>query len=121
MASDTDGLLVQTGCEQVAQMAAHPRGAQRQTQLLVEVAVGQPALPVHADRAAAHHASQVLWLEAAFQQIDVAVKAAFGHQRRAKTLDRHVGQRKQVVEHDTEVLEQLALVVGLQGLLIRRQ
>ena len=76
-----NGLLVKVCFEQVAQMPAYARRAQVQTQLLVEVAVRQPALPIDADHIAAHHAVQVLRLKAALEQIHVGVKRALGYQR----------------------------------------
>ena len=52
---DADGFVVEAGFKQVAQVALNPAGAQRKAQLLVEVAVRQPTLPVHTHRVAAHH------------------------------------------------------------------
>ncbi len=93
----------------------------RQAKLLVEVAVVQVAAPVHADEAAAHHAFEVAGRVVLLEQSHVRLEAALRDQHRAEALDRHVGEHEQPVEHDAEVLEQLALVVRLERDLIGRQ
>ena len=42
-------------------------------------------------------------------------------QRRAEALDRHVGEREELVEHDAVIVAEDALVVGLERRLRRRQ
>src|ERR1700737_2754303 len=53
--------------------------------------------------------------------VEIFVELALRQRDRPEALDRHVGKRKQVVEHDAEALAELALVVGLQRHLRRRQ
>ena len=115
MVGHADGGAAGLSAEQIAQvwpgLRTHP-GAQAQH--LVEVAVIQITLPIHAEQAAAHHGGQVVWPVAAFEQLQIALERALGHQGAAKALDGHVGQRKQVIEGDAKVAAQLTLVVGLQ-------
>ena len=95
----------------------HAHGAtrrQRQPQLLVEVAIVEVALPVHADQVAAHHGGVVGLAEVVAQQLQIAVELAFGNQHGAKTLDGHVGDDEEFVELNAEVRHQFALVVGLE-------
>ena len=49
------------------------------------------------------------------------VGPAFVDQHAAEALDRHVGQGKQLIEHDAELLAQVLLVGGFEGGLRRRQ
>ena len=93
----------------------------RAAQLLVEIAVIQETLPVHTDQVAAHHGVEIGGGKVLMQQVHVVVELAFGYQHRTKALDRHVGDGQQLVEHDAEMIEQFALVIGLQRELIRRQ
>ncbi len=90
-------------------------------QHLIEIAVVQIALPIHADEAATHHGIQVLGVVRAPKQLHVLGKAAFAHQGAAKALNWHIGQCKQMVETDAEVHQQLTLVVLLQSSLRWRQ
>ena len=55
------------------------------------------------------------------QQLHVAVELTFRDEHRAEALDRHVGQREQLVEDDAVVLQQMRLIGRLQGLLRWRQ
>ena len=48
------------------------------------------------------------------KHVEIAVEQALRQQDRAESLDRHVGEREQVVEHDAEALAEHALVVGLE-------
>src|SRR5688572_18902407 len=66
MPSHDDGVAAEVHAHQLAQVDAFLRGAlapaqpERQAEHLVEVAVVDVALPVHADQPAAHHAPEVL-------------------------------------------------------------
>ena len=60
-------------------------------------------------------------LERGLQQVHVGLELALRDERAAEALDRHVGQHKQLVEDDAEVVAQLALVVGLKLRLLGRQ
>ncbi len=55
------------------------------------------------------------------QQREVAVERALRDEDRAEALDRHVGERIEVVEHDAVLLAEHALVVGLERVLRRGQ
>jgi len=92
--------------------------AHRQAEHLVEVAVVQRAGPVDADQPGAHHRVEVVGAERALEQCHVGLEFALADQRAAEAVDRHVGQREQVVEADAELRLQLALVVGLQRALV---
>ena len=95
--------------------------AHRHTEHLVEVAVEQITLPVDGDQRTAHDLFEILVAVRRPQPRHVVGKLALGNQRAAEARDRHVGERVEPVEHDAEVLAELALVIGLELRLRRRQ
>ena len=76
-------------------LAAMP---QAEAKLLVEIAVEEMPLPVHADQAATHHRVEVGRHKGLHQEIHVGLELPPGNQGRAETLDGHVGEHEQVVE-----------------------
>src|SRR5262249_52236483 len=108
--------------DQVGEMYALALAAvERQGEHLVEVAVVDKALPVDRDQVAAHHAAEGLLAMRVQQKVEGAVELALREQGRSEALDRHVGEREQVVEHDAVALAEDALVVGLERGLRGRQ
>ena len=55
------------------------------------------------------------------QQMQIAVELALDRQHGAEPLDRHVGEREQMVEHNAVAFAEHAPVVGLERGLRRRQ
>ena len=85
-----------------------------QAELLIEVAVVDIALPVHADQAAAHHLLQVLVAVRCAQRRHVGVELSLGDQHAAEALNRHVGEREQAIEHDAVTLAQMLFIRGFE-------
>src|SRR5262245_34963761 len=69
----------------------------------------------------AHYAIEVGVEMGVAEETEIVVELAFGNQRRAEPLDRHVGERVETVEYDTVTLAEDAFVIGLKRGLRRRQ
>ena len=118
MVGNADGCAFAVGRQQVAQMAWT---GGRQAQLLVEIAIVQPTLPIDADQIAAHDVLKVGVLIVVLQQPQVVGELPFRDQRRAEAVDGHVGQRKQGVESYAELPGEFAFVVRFELCLRGRQ
>ena len=90
-------------------------------QHLVEITIVEITLIIHAYHGAAHQGRQGLAIVAVAQQLHVVVELIMGQQHRTETTDRHVGNRQQMIEAQTEMRHQFTLVVSLQRRLGRRQ
>ena len=101
--------------QEVPQVGSGPAGrGRRQAQLLVEVTVEQPALPVNADQGAAHHLLEIFAAVAGLQQLLVGLQLAPRLEPAGKALDRHVGQGVEAGEHHPVLAGQHPAVIGFQ-------
>src|SRR3974390_125301 len=55
------------------------------------------------------------------QHLQIRIELALAHQRRAETLDRHIGEHVQAIEDDAVFLTEYTLVVGFERCLRRGQ
>src|SRR5262245_15623548 len=100
---------------------ACPVPAERQLQHLVEVAVVETSVVADADERPTHETVHRRGIEVVHEERHVALRRAPPGQLLREPVDRHVRDRQQAVEGDTEAVRQLAAVVGLELLLWRRQ
>ena len=98
-----------------------PAMPERQAEHLVEVAVVDVAAPVDRHEAAAHHRLEVLVAMRGAQELHVAVELALRDQHGAEALNRHVGERVKPIEGHALARGELALVIGFELRLRRRQ
>src|SRR5690606_33080446 len=87
------------GYQEVAQLRPWS-GSERSghAQHLVEVAVVEVSLPVHAQERSAHHRREVFASVGVLEQAHVPVETALAQEGAAKTLHGHVRDGKQLVE-----------------------
>src|SRR6266446_10121478 len=101
MAADPDRSTLDLGFQQIAQVQALARVVfERQIEHLIEVAVIDVAAPIDRNQVSAHHVVEIGVEVCALQQVEVAIELAVGNEDRAETLDRHVGERIELVEND---------------------
>src|SRR3954447_23865141 len=93
----------------------------RQGERLVEVTVVDKTPPINRDQVAAHDVIQIALDMRALQQAEIAVELALHRQHGAKTFDRHIGEREQMIEDNAVSLSENTLIVGFEYLLRRRQ
>ena len=94
---------------------------ERQTEHLIEVAIKDEALPIHADQIATHDGVEVLRAIGALQKGHIVSELSGRLEQAAEALDRHVRDRQQPTEDDAVTLPESGTVIGLQGALRGRQ
>src|SRR4051794_6450917 len=95
--------------------------ANRQIKHLIEVTVVDKTAPIDRDQVAAHDVIQIALVMRALQEVEIAVELALDRQHGAKTFDRHIGEREQMIEDNAVSLSEHTLIVGFEYLLRRRQ
>ena len=101
--------------QEIPQVGPGPTGrGRRHAQLLVEVTVIQPAMPVNADQGAAHHPLEIFAAVAGLQQLLVGLQLAPRLEPAGKALDRHVGQGVEAGENHPMLAGQHPAVIGFQ-------
>src|SRR3954468_6653913 len=110
MPRDVDRAIVELSRQQARQMA------NRQIKHLVEVTVVDKTPPIDRNQVAAHDLIQIADDMRALQQAEIAVELALHRQHCAETLDRHVGEREQVIENNAVSLSEHTLIVGFEHL-----
>ena len=93
----------------------------RQSEHLIEIAVERVALPVDADGTPAHHVLDVRLDVGGPQHLEVPVELPLRYEDAAEPADRHVRERQQPVEPDSESPAKVRLVVAFKLSLRRRQ
>ena len=93
---------------------------ERQVEHLIKIAVVDITTPIDRNQISAHDVLEVGVEVRTPQQIEVAVKLPVRDQNRAEALDRHVGERKEMVENNPVALPERAPVILLQRPLRRR-
>src|SRR5262245_15637136 len=115
MTRDADSIAFDVIVKQIRQVhAATPSPRHRQVEHLVEVAVVDVTAPVNRNQGAAHDVVEVGIEMSILEETEIAVEFACGDECRAKALNWHVGQNKELVENDVVLLAQYPLVIGLQ-------
>src|SRR5262249_52913724 len=94
---------------------------ERQIEHLIKTAVENIPPPIDRNQVSAHHVVEIGIEVRALQQSEVAIELAVGNKDRAETLDRHVGERIELVENNAVALVEHAFVVVFERLLRRRQ
>src|SRR5215471_16469385 len=86
----------------------------RQAEHLVEVAIVHIATPVDGNQVPAHHAIKVGIVMCVLQQAEVSIEFACFNERRAKPLNRHIGENKQLVEDDAILLAEHPPIIDFE-------
>ena len=89
-------------------------------ELLIEIAIINFSAPAHADRVAAHQTINGSSVKRLDQQLHVLIKFIVTPQIRSEPADGKIRERVEVVKHDSEMLLELSLVIGLKLGLRRR-
>ena len=91
-----------------------PLVAQGQIEHLVEIAVIEIAAVIDRDQGAAHDALEIGIKMGVLEQRQIIVERALREQHRSEALDRHIGERVEIIEDNTVLLTQHAPVIGFR-------
>jgi hypothetical protein len=83
-------------------------------ELLIEIAIVNFAAPANADSSAAHETVNRCGIKSVDEQLHVFIEFVVVPQVSGEAADGQIGERVEIVEHDAEMREKLALEVGLQ-------
>src|SRR5207237_2584949 len=83
-------------------------------ELLIEIAIVNFAAPADADRVATHETVNRCGIKSVDEQLHVLLEFVAVPQISGEAADGQIGERVEIVEHDAEMREKLALEVGLQ-------
>ena len=86
-------------------------------ELLIKIAVVNFTAPADADRVAAHETFDGRWIECLDQKLHVVVELIVVAQVSGKPADGQIAEREKPVEHNSEMLLEFALVIGLKLIL----
>ena len=113
MISYSNRISLRIPLQQLAEMALGP-ASRGQVQLLVEIAVIKPALPVDTDQGATHDLLEIAAAMLVLQEAPVGLQLSLGLEPASKTLDRHIGYGVEARKNHPKIGGKHAVVLRLQ-------
>src|SRR5437762_9614296 len=90
-------------------------------ELLIKIAVINFTAPADADRVAAHETFDSRRIERIDQKLHVLIELMVVAQVSRKPADRKIAEREESIKHNSEMLFEFVLIIGLKRGLFRRQ